>query len=352
MRLSLLTPAGLTRTRSSSVRWSRKPYNCAANTPPGALAWFACSSVGAIPSNNSLRSARCSVGSSVPDWHLRPAVVGRVPHPSGRSSHTKSGKWMLRIKSLYAMVRRSVGSGSWMNAAAQSLRLQFSPLAYWNTVAVGRVQDVLRRAFRRWGRPGCFRVDNGTPWGSIGDLPTDLALWLLGLDIAITFNAPRRPQENGVVERSQGTGKRWAEPGACATVKELQRRLQEMDVIQREEYPSLKGRSRLQVYPGLKHSGRAYSRSWERKHWRLDLVLEHLAGYAVPRKVDKSGTVSVYNRNHYVGKFHTGKTVYVTLDPLSREWIFQDDHGNQLRAQPAEQICRQRIETLTVTSRR
>lgn len=239
-----------------------------------------------------------------------------------------------------------------MNAAAPSWRRRFSPLAYWNTVAVGRVRAVLRRAFRRWGRPAGFRVDNGTPWGSIGDLPTDLTLWLLGLAIAVTFNAPRCPQQNGVVERSQGTGKRWAEPGACASAKELQRRLREMDIIQREEYPSLKGRSRLQVYPGLKHSGRSYSRTWERQHWCLDRVLEHLAGYAVARKVDKSGTVSVYNRNHYVGKLHTGKTVYVTLDPLSREWVFQDDHGNQLRAQPAEQICRRRIETLTVTRRR
>jgi hypothetical protein len=82
------------------------------------------------------------------------------------------------------------------------------------------------------------------------------------------------------------------------------------------------------------------------------LVLEQLAGYAVPRKVDKSGTVSIYNRNHYVGKLHTGKTVFVSLDPLRLEWIFRDDRGNQLRSQPAEQICRRRIETLTVTSRR
>ena len=45
--------------------------------------------------------------------------------------------------------------------------------------------------------------------------------------------------------------------GACANAKELQRCLKDMDVIQREEYPSLHGRSRLAVYPGLKHLGRA-----------------------------------------------------------------------------------------------
>lgn len=219
-------------------------------------------------------------------------------------------------------------------------------------MAVAQVQAVLRQVFRRWGRPGRFRLDNGTPWGSIGDLPTERTLWLLGLDLGITFNPPRHPQDNGVVERSQGTGKRWAEPGACANAQELQQRLQDMDVIQREEYPSLQGRSRLAVYPGLKHSGRAYSRSWERQHWRLDLVLEHLAGYAVPRKVDKSGTVSIYNRNHYVGKLHSGKTVYVSVDPLRGQWMFRDAQGNQVRSQPAEQLCRERIETLTVTSRR
>jgi hypothetical protein len=214
------------------------------------------------------------------------------------------------------------------------------------------VQTVLRKTFKRWGRPLRFRVDNGVPWGSSGDLPPDLALWLLGIDVGITPNPPRHPQDNGVVERSQGTGKRWAEPGACADAQELQQRLREMDLIQREEYPSLNGRSRLEAYPELKHSGRAYSRAWERKHWSLDLVLAHLAGYAVPRKVDKSGTVSLYNANHYVGKLHVGKLVYVMLDPQRREWIFADDKGQQLRTQPAEQICRQRIETLTVTNRR
>jgi hypothetical protein len=219
-------------------------------------------------------------------------------------------------------------------------------------VPVVEVQAVLRQTFRRWGRPWCFRVDNGTPWGSSGDLPTDLALWLLGLAIATTANPPRRPQDNGVVERSQGTGKRWAEPGTCADATELQQRLQEMDQIQREEYPSLQGRSRLEAFPELQHSGREYSPSWERRHWDLALVLTHLAGYAVPRKVDKCGSVSLYSKSHYVGKLHAGKQVFVMFDPHRCEWLFSDEHGLQLRSQPAEQICRRRIETLTVTNKR
>ena len=107
----------------------------------------------------------------------------------------------------------------------------------------------------------------------------------------------------------------------------------------------------MAVYPGLKHSGRAYSRRWERRHWRLDLVLEHLAGYAVPRQVDSSGSVSVYNKTYYVGKRYTGKMVYASVDPLRGEWLFGD--AGQPRADAAgRELCRERIVTLTVSDRR
>lgn len=214
------------------------------------------------------------------------------------------------------------------------------------------MQAELRRVFARWGLPGGFRVDNGIPWGSWGDLPTDLALWLVGLGVGLLFNPPRRPQDNGVVERSQGTGKRWAEPWACATAAALQRQLDEMDALARDEYPSIGGRSRSAAFPDLAHSGRAYSVGWERRHWDLDKVLAHLAEYSLPRRVDRQGMVSVYNRTRYVGKAHSGRDIYVLLDPLRREWIFADSEGRQLRSQPAEEISRERIVQLRVSHRR
>src|SRR5208337_2432296 len=88
----------------------------------------------------------------------------------------------------------------------------FSPQGYFTQVPSGMVQAELRRCFRQWGRPVSLRVDNGYPWGSCGDLPTPFALWLVGLDIGVIWNPPRRPQDNGVVERSQGLAKNWAEP--------------------------------------------------------------------------------------------------------------------------------------------
>jgi hypothetical protein len=214
------------------------------------------------------------------------------------------------------------------------------------------VQAELRQALARWGRPGTVRVDNGGPWGSAGDLPPDLALWLLGLGIAMHWNDPHSPTQNGVVERSQGTGKRWAEPGRCATAAELQDRLQTMDAIQREQYPSIDGQSRAAAYPGLAHSGRRYTAGWEQRHWDLRPVLDHLAGYVVVRRVDRNGDVSLYHRPRYVGTRHRGQDVYVSVDPNRREWVFAAADGRQLRVQPADELTAARIRGLTVANRR
>ena len=197
-----------------------------------------------------------------------------------------------------------------------------------------------------------MRLDNGYPWGSTGDLPPDLALWLIGLGIAVSWNRPRRPQENGVVERGQGVGKGWAEPHTCRSAAELQRRFDELDRLQREEYPQAGGLSRTALYPGLAHSGRRYSGRWEQRHWDLERVLEHLSGYAVPRRVNPKGMVSVYDRSYYVSAARRGETVFVVVDPQRREWVATDARDQQLRRWPAEQLTRAAICGLTFSRRR
>ena len=214
------------------------------------------------------------------------------------------------------------------------------------------MQDTLRLVFSRWGRPKGFRVDNGTSWGSKGDWPTDLALWLIGLGVTMAWNPARTPQDNGVVERSQGTGKRWTEPGTCQNPAELQRRMDDMDRIQREVYPSIEGQSRLQAFPGLQQIERSYSKTWEKRHWDLELVLAHMAEYSAVRRVDSKGQVSVYGRSHYVGQKYHGQDIYVVLDPVDREWVFKTPAGVQIRRKEAAEITRERIQKLQVTYRR
>jgi hypothetical protein len=214
------------------------------------------------------------------------------------------------------------------------------------------VQAQLRLAFACWGLPGCIRVDNGAPWGSTGDFPTALSLWIIGLGVGVRWNHPRRPQENGVVERSQGTSARWCEPWTCTTPEELQARLERMDRLHREVYPYREQLSRLEYFPGLKHSGRPYDPAVEAELWQFSRVAEHLSTYVVMRRVDRSGLVSLYNLGHYVGKLHEGKDVYVMYDPNLSEWVFSDREGRQLRRQPAEELSQERVMNLEVTHRR
>lgn len=210
----------------------------------------------------------------------------------------------------------------------------------------------LRLAWVRWGLPVRFRVDNGWPWGSRGDFPTELALWMIGLGIGMHWNNPHRPQENGVVERSQGTSARWCEPWTCRTPAELQSRLERMDRMYREVYPYQKRRSRIEVFPGLVHSGRPYDPASEPAQWKWCRVAEHLTTIVPERRVDPSGRVSLYSKSHYVGRLHHGKDVCVLYDPEFNEWVFADREGRQLSRRSADQLSPERVMNLSVTHRR
>jgi hypothetical protein len=112
-----------------------------------------------------------------------------------------------------------------MNALAPSCGRRFSPHGRWLQVPPVQVQEEFRQAFRRWGRPATIRVDNGGPWGSDGDWPPDLGLWLLGCDLNLHYNDPHSPTQNAVIERFQGTAKRWGDPGSCTTLEEFREQL-------------------------------------------------------------------------------------------------------------------------------
>lgn len=188
-----------------------------------------------------------------------------------------------------------------------------------------------------------MRVDNGAPWGNFNDLPTVFALWVVGLGVQWHWNDPGRPQQNPKIERSQGTAKRWCEPSRCGSVAELQARLDQADRLQREEYPTAGGASRLELFPELRHSGRPYSLAWERRAWDLSLVEMHLAEYVAVRQVGSNGSVGVYDRARYVGRAYAGQQVLVQYDPQAHGWLITDAQGCELRRQPAPEISRSSI---------
>jgi len=194
-----------------------------------------------------------------------------------------------------------------------------------------------------------MKVDNGSPWGSWSDLPPPLALWLIGLGVEMHWNAPRRPQHNGVVEHSHDTAQRWADPESCGSVAELQSRLDREDAVQREEYPYLAGMSRLQAHPGLLHSGREYRRDGEEQLWSWSRVAAHLAEYAVTRKVDSSGKFGLYQGKGHAGARLKGREVLVQFDPDGSEWLITDLNGAELCRRPLTQFDAQSLRNLPAT---
>jgi hypothetical protein len=220
-------------------------------------------------------------------------------------------------------------------------------------VPVAEVQKALRQQFGRWGLPGCLRVDNGVPWGNWNDLPTPFALWLVGLGLAVHWNDPGCPTQNPKIERAQGTGQRWGEPGRCDHVAQLQANLDEGDRIHREEYvtPPASG-SRLESFPDLRHSGRAYTRAWEKRTWSLRAVEAFLAEYVAIRQVSAAGHVTVYDHGRYVGKQYARSHVQVQYDPESHGWLISDHEGREIRRHPAPEITREQIAKLTFRKQR
>lgn len=158
--------------------------------------------------------------------------------------------------------------------------------------------------------------------------------------------------DNGVVERSQGTGKRWGDPASAADAAALQAAMDQMDRRQRERYPYDGRLSRQECHPGLAHSGRRYDAAWEQRHWSEARALGLLAGHLAARQVSGRGTVSVYNRNHYVGKAHRRQPVFVRFDPRQRCWLFYDRASHLVNQHAAPEVSAANILRLTVTHRR
>src|SRR5262249_45006550 len=77
-----------------------------------------------------------------------------------------------------------------------------------------------------------------------------------------------------------------------------------------------------------------------------------LAEVLVARRVDASGTVSLYSRNVYVGRPWSGTTVYVRYDPQAHQWMFSDENNHLLQVRPAPELSRERILSLTATDAR
>jgi hypothetical protein len=235
-----------------------------------------------------------------------------------------------------------------MSTAVPPWARSFSPYATFGEVPVSVVRDAVRQQWLRWGLPLWLRVDNGVPWGNWNDLPTAFALWAIGVGIRWHWNDPCCPKQNPKVERGQGTGQRWGDAGSCRSVAQLQANLDDADAYHREKQRLGKlKKTRWELFPELRHSGRLYTRAGEARQWSMALVADHLAEYVAVRRVSASGHVSVYDHGRYVGKQYAGQDVQVQYDPDAQVWLIRDGQHRELRCVPAPEITAAEINKLS-----
>lgn len=226
----------------------------------------------------------------------------------------------------------------WTKRPGPCWRPRFSPHGRWWNVSASAVQTSLIETFRRWGLPQRLRVDNGIPWGTWSDLPSDLALWLIGLGIHVVWNRPCHPQENGRVERSHGVLQQWVEPQTCPTVGALEERLEQASRRQREAYPSVEGRSRLAAYPSLASCPRPYDDT----EWDLARVCDFLSQGRWRRRVGKMGQISLYNHRYQAGRALASQI----------EWVLLNDRGEEVIRHLARELTVETIQSLNVMRRK
>lgn len=145
-----------------------------------------------------------------------------------------------------------------MRRVAPSWAERFFPQSRANQITGAAVQTQLRVWFARWGLPQALRVDNGDPWATQSDIPSALALWLVGLGVKVLLNRPRVSTDNGIVERGHGVLAHWVEAAQARHLSDLQARLDAAIAMQRDRYPACQGHSRHHTYPDLDRNPRLY----------------------------------------------------------------------------------------------
>jgi hypothetical protein len=195
------------------------------------------------------------------------------------------------------------------------------------TPATEDYQLALRRAFLSFGLPRRISLDHDGAFfdnTSPSPFPSLLHLWLVALGVGVRFIQLRPPQEHAKIERTHQTmerqvfhGQRWTDQAA------LWQELDQRRAILNHNLPMqvLGGRAPLQAYPTAVHSGRLYQPQWEAELLSLHQVGAYLAQGEWFRRSNAGGMFAVAKQYYYLGKQVGQRTVHITCDPTTLEFI-------------------------------
>jgi len=217
-----------------------------------------------------------------------------------------------------------------MNIRVQLLTRPFFPKKKISEVSVLQIQQVLITIFKNRGIPSWIKVDNGRPFGDPKlELIPPLALWLISLGIRVIWNRPATPQDNAVVERSQGVLGNWTEYTKCKDTFEFQQRLWKEAEFHNFHFPIRRrsGKKRIELFPKLRHTGV----EWNPQNFKLNRALIFLAKGHWERKVSTNGQISFYGQRISVGKKYKHQKVSIKLNPRKNQWNIFKSNGVLLK---------------------
>jgi len=164
-------------------------------------------------------------------------------------------------------------------------------------------QKSFHEAFRRHGLPEIIRVDNGSPFASMGPGGLSrLSVWWIGLGIDVEFIRPGCPQDNGSHERMHRTMKAECCQPASINLPAQQQRFDRWrkDFNRERPHESLEQKTPAEVY--------------HRSRRRLDegIKTRLYEPHQETMKVNTAGFISLNGNNSFVGEAFGGAEVAIS----------------------------------------
>lgn len=209
------------------------------------------------------------------------------------------------------------------------------------------LRELLLEAFQKWGMPAAIRTDNGSPLGAPSRRVLPLvSLWLAAWGVRHILNRPRMPTDNPNVENNQATSARWAEIHTCKDLVEVEAKLEEAALYQRDHFKvsRLKKVTRRALYNRLYDNPRPFNQVKFDPQKAYDL----LAKAIYPRKISANGVITIYDKPFSIGAKHRGLIVFVNFDPLNQQWICLDQHQQIIKTLPDPRFSRQNLYNLNL----
>lgn len=194
----------------------------------------------------------------------------------------------------------------------------------------GRTLRTFKALMRSYGKPQIIRVDNGTPFASIGlGRLSQLSVWWINQGIAVEFIRPASPYQNGAHERMHKDLKAEALTPPSPNLRAQQRRFERWRHLYNHVRPheSLKMKKPAQVY-----------RRSQRRLRENDSALRYPKTHVVKR-LSSTGQLAHEGRNYFVGEAFANCRVGLFINSAGRtELYFANRLLGHLVYDPAEQF--------------